>query len=159
LIVGVGVGVLFLRAGLAYSILGVVLVQTIGTLPFMIRVLASALEAIPNDLIHAARTLGASPATVAWYIVVPLAWPGFVAGGLLSFISSFEEFEKTFIVGSPVIQTLTIKLWGTLGGQVIIFPNASIVTFILLVPVLVVFFLAERAMRNERALAAGMGKL
>lgn len=159
LIVGVGVGVLFLRLGLAYSIVGVILVQTIGTLPFMIRVLASVIEAIPADLIHAARSLGATPAAIGWHIVVPLAWPGFVAGGLLTFISSFEEFEKTFIVGSPVVQTLTIKLWTTLGGQVIIFPNAAVVTFILLVPVLLIFFLAERAMRNERALAAGMGKL
>jgi ABC-type spermidine/putrescine transport system permease subunit II len=159
LIVGVGVGVLFLRLGLAYSILGVILVQTIGTLPFMIRVLSSVIEAIPADLIHAARSLGATPVAIGWHIVVPLAWPGFVAGGLLTFISSFEEFEKTFIVGSPVVQTLTIKLWTTLGGQVIIFPNAAVVTFILLVPVLLIFFLAERAMRNERALAAGMGKL
>jgi multiple sugar transport system permease protein/putative spermidine/putrescine transport system permease protein len=70
-----------------------------------------------------------------------------------------SSFEKPFIVGSPVVQTLTIKLWTTLGGQVIIFPNAAVVAFILLVPVLLIFFLAERAMRNECALAAGMGKL
>lgn len=159
LIVGVGVGVLFLRMGLAYTILGVILVQTIGTLPYMIRVLASVIEAIPADLIHAARTLGASPLAVGWHIVAPLAWPGFIAGGLLTFISSFEEFEKSFIVGSPVVQTLTIKLWTTLGGQVIIFPNAAVLTFILLVPVTIIFLLAERAMRNERALAAGIGKL
>jgi ABC-type spermidine/putrescine transport system permease subunit II len=159
LIVGVGVGVLFLRLGLAYSIIGVILVQTIGTLPLMIRVVASVIEAIPADLIHAARTLGASPLEIGWHIITPLAWPGFVAGGLLAFISSFEEFEKTFIVGSPVVQTLTIRLWTTLGGQVIIFPNAAVVTFILLLPVLIIFFLAERAMKNERALAAGMGKL
>ena len=84
----------------------------------------------------------------------PSAWPPF--GKLTGPISSFE---KPFIVGSPVVQTLTIKLWTTLGGQVIIFPNAAVVTFILLVPVLLIFFLAERAMRNECALAAGMGKL
>ncbi|MGL5137583.1 MAG: ABC transporter permease [Beijerinckiaceae bacterium] len=159
LIVGVGIGVIFLRLGLAYSIPGVILAQAIGTLPFMIRVLSSVIEGIPADLIHAARSLGASPFAVGLHVVAPLAWPGFIAGGMLTFITSFEEFEKTFIVGSPVVQTLTIKLWTTLGGQVIIFPNAAVVTFILLLPVLVIFFLAERAMRNERALAAGMGKL
>lgn len=159
LIVGVSVGVLFFRLGLVYTIPGVILVQTIGTLPYMIRVLAATLENVPSDLIHAARTLGASPWRVALHILIPLAWPGFIAGGLLSFVASFEEFEKTFIIGSPIVETLTIKLWATLGGKVMIFPNAAVVTFILLTPTVIIFFLAERAMRNDRALAAGMGKL
>jgi len=159
LIVGIGVGILFLRAGLAYSIPGVILAQTIGTLPLMIRILAAALEAIPSEVIHAARTLGATPMSVARHLLVPLAWPGFLAGGLLSFIGSFEEFEKTFIVGAPEVQTLTIKLWAYLGGRLIIFPNAAVVTFILLVPTLLIFFLAERAARNDAVLAAGMGKV
>jgi ABC-type spermidine/putrescine transport system permease subunit II len=158
-IVGIGIGYMFFRVGLAYMIPGVVFAQTIGTLPFMIRVLSATLEAVPADLIHAARTLGASPLRVGVHILVPLAWPGFVAGGLLSFVASFEEFEKTFIVGAPLVETLTVKLWATLGGKVLIFPSAAVVTFIVLVPTVIIFFLAERAMRNDGALAAGMGKL
>jgi multiple sugar transport system permease protein/putative spermidine/putrescine transport system permease protein len=159
LVVGIGIGFVFFRVGLAYTIPGVILAQTIGTLPFMIRILAATLENLPMDLIHAARTLGASPLKVALRIVVPLTWPGFVAGGLLSFVSSFEEFEKTFIVGAPQVETLTVKLWAVLGGKVLIFPNAAVVTFILLLPTVVIFMFAERALRNESALAAGMGKL
>ena len=159
LVVGIGIGFVFFRIGLAYTIPGVILAQTIGTLPFMIRILAATLENLPMDLIHAARTLGASPLKVALRIVVPLTWPGFVAGGLLSFVSSFEEFEKTFIVGAPQVETLTVKLWAVLGGKVLIFPNAAVVTFILLAPTVIIFVLAERALRNESALAAGMGKL
>ena len=159
LVVGVGVGVLFFRLGLVYTIPGVVLVQLIGTLPLMIRILAAALEAIPGDLLQAARTLGASPARVALHVVLPLAWPGFLTGGLLSFIASFEEFEKSFIVGSPAVQTLTIRLWTTLGGQVMIFPNAAVVTFILLTPLMLIFALAAWAGRGAGVLASGMGKL
>ena len=159
LIVAIGIGTLFFRAGLAYSVPGVILAQTIGTLPFMIRVLSAAIEAIPADLIHAARSLGATPFRVGTAIIAPLAWPGFIAGGLLSFVASLEEFEKTFIIGAPKVETLTVKLWASLGGRVIIFPNAAVLTFIVLVPTVIIFFLAERAMRNDSALAAGMGKL
>ncbi len=158
IIVAVGIGTIFFRLDLAFSIPGVILVQTVGTLPFMIRVLAATIEAIPNDLINAARSLGAGPAAVARHILIPLAWPGFVAGGLLTFISSFEEFEKTFIIGSPFVQTLPVILWGYLGGRVMVFPTAAVVTFILLVPMLIVFFLAERVLRDD-VMAAGMGKL
>ena len=124
----------------------------------MIRILAATIEAIPNDLIAAARTLGAGPLAIARYILIPLAWPGFIAGGLLTFVSSFEEFEKTFIIGSPFVQTLPVILWTYLGGRGIIFPNAAVVTFILLVPMLIVFFLAGRVLRDD-VLASGMGKL
>ena len=65
LIVGVGIGYVFFRIGLAYTIPGVILAQTIGTLPFMIRVLSATLEAVPADLIRAARTLGATRAAAA----------------------------------------------------------------------------------------------
>lgn len=158
IIVAVGLGTLFFRLDLVFSIPGVILVQTVGTLPFMIRILTATLESIPDDLLLAARTLGASPLRVTWHIVVPLARSGFFAGGLLTFISSFEEFDKTFIVGSPFVQTLPIRLWSFLGGQLIVFPSAAVVTFILIVPMLVIFFLAERFLRED-VLAAGMGKL
>ena len=158
IIVGVALGTIFFRLKLVFSIPGVVLVQSVGTLPFMIRILSAALEGIPEDILLAARTLGAGPLQVARHLVVPLARPGFFAGGLLTFILSFEEFDKTFIVGAPLVQTLPIRLWKFLGGQLIIFPNAAVVTFLLIVPMLLIFFLAERILKED-VLAAGMGKL
>ena len=158
IIIAIGLGTLFLRFGLAYSVLGVVLVQTVGTLPLMIRILTATLEGIPEDVLRAARTLGAGLWQLGWHVIVPLARPGFLAGGLLTFISSFEEFDKTFIVGSPFVQTLTTKLWSFLGGQLIIFPSAAVVTFALMVPTLIIFFLADR-LSKEDVMAAGMGKL
>ena len=160
LIVGVGIGYVFFRVGLAYTIPGVILAQTIGTLPFMIRVLVGddRSRSPPTSSMPRARSAPRRSGS-AGTSLVPLAWPGFIAGGLLSFVASFEEFEKTFIVGAPLVETLTVKLWATLGGKVMIFPNAAVVTFIVLVPTVIIFFLAERAMRNDSALAAGMGKL
>jgi multiple sugar transport system permease protein/putative spermidine/putrescine transport system permease protein len=147
IVVGVGLGVLFLRLGLAYTIPGVVLVQTVGTLPLTIRVLAAALEAIPDDLLLAARSLGAGPCRLAWHVILPLAWPGLAASGLLAFIGSLEEFDKTFIIGAPFVETLTIKLWSFLGGRVLRLPNAAVIAVVLLLPSVIVFFLAERFAR------------
>jgi ABC-type spermidine/putrescine transport system permease subunit II len=158
IVIGLGLGVLFLRLNMAITIPGVILAQTVGTLPLMIRVLSSVIESIPDDLLHAARSLGARPWQVAVYVLVPLAWPGFLAGGLLSFIGSLEDFEKTFIVGVPFVETLTLKLFSFVGGRVVRFPSAAVITLILLLPSVVIFFLAERFNR-EGVLAAGMGKL
>lgn len=158
LVVAVGIGQVFLALGLAYSVTGVILVQTVGTLPLMIRLMTAALETIPDDLIHAARTLGAGWSGVLRHVILPLAMPGLLAGGLLSFIGSFEEFDKSFIVGAPMVQTLPIKLYVFLDPYALQFPIASTVAFFLLVPALVVFVLAGRIMRDD-LMAAGMGKM
>ena len=153
-----GLGEIFFTLGLSGTVLGVVLVQTVGTLPLMIRILTATIEGIPKELLLAARTLGASPRTAVLRIGLPLAWPGLLAGSLLNFIGSFEEFEKSFLVGAPKIQTLAVRLWSYLGGQILVLPTASVVTFLLLLPMLVLFIAAERLMRED-TMAAGLGKL
>ncbi|WP_374620876.1 ABC transporter permease [Devosia sp.] len=158
IVVAVSLGEIFFRFGLASTVLGVILVQVVGTLPFMIRILTATLEGIPNELILAARTLGAPPLVAVRRIALPLAWPGFAAGGLLTFIASFEEFEKSFMVGAPKVRTLAVQLWSYLGGDILVLPTAAVVTFILLTPMLVIFVIAERFGKDD-VMAAGLGKL
>jgi multiple sugar transport system permease protein/putative spermidine/putrescine transport system permease protein len=158
IVIAVSLGELFFSFGLAGTVAGVILVQTIGTLPLMIRILTATLEGVPKELLLAARTLGATPRVAVTRIALPLAWPGFLAGGLLSFIASFEEFEKSFMVGAPQTQTLAVRLWSYLGGQVVVLPTAAVVTFLLLVPMIVIFLLAERLAKDD-VMAAGLGKL
>lgn len=158
IVVAVGIGQVFLALGLSYSIAGVILVQIVGTLPLMIRLMSATLETIPDDLIHAARSLGAGTVGVVLHIILPLAVPGLLAGGLLSFIGSFEEFDKSFIVGAPVVQTLPIRLYMYLDPYAMQLPLAAIVSFILLLPALIVFIIAGRILRDD-LMAAGMGKI
>jgi multiple sugar transport system permease protein/putative spermidine/putrescine transport system permease protein len=158
LVVAVGIGQVFLALGLAYSIPGVVLVQIVGTLPLMIRLMTATLETIPDELVQAARSLGAGTAGVVTHVILPLAVPGLLAGGLMSFIGSFEEFDKSFIVGAPVVETLPIRLYMYLDPYSMQLPLAAIVSFILLLPALIVFIIAGRILRDD-VMAAGMGKI
>ncbi|KQR71539.1 ABC transporter permease [Rhizobium sp. Leaf341] len=158
IVVAVGIGQVFLVLGLAYTMTGVILVQTVGTLPLMIRLMTAALETIPDDLLHAARSLGAGTVGITRHIVLPLAVPGLLAGGLMSFVGSFEEFDKSFIVGAPVVQTLPIRLYNYLDPQSLQLPLAALVSFLLLLPALVVFIIAGRVLRDD-LMAAGMGKI
>jgi ABC-type spermidine/putrescine transport system permease subunit II len=157
-VVAVGVGQVFLKTGISYSVAGVVLVQMVGTLPLMIRLLVASFEALPDEIIHAARSLGADPLRAAWHVVLPLSVPGLLAGGLLSFVGSFEEFDKSFLVGAPVVRTLPILLYHHLDPYSLQFPMACVVALLLLLPVLIVFVLSSRIMRDD-LMAAGMGKV
>ena len=158
IVVAIGLGEIFYQVGLNQTVLGTIFVQMVGVMPLMTRILTSVIEKIPSDVLFAARTLGASPFNMIMRIAVPMAMPGFVAGGLLSFISSFEEFERTFIIGAPIVQTLPVKLFSYLDGYSIVFPFAAVVTILLLLPVVVIFYLAGK-IAHEDVMASGMGKL
>jgi multiple sugar transport system permease protein/putative spermidine/putrescine transport system permease protein len=157
-LVAAGVGQTFQMLGIAYTLTGVVLVQMVGTLPLTVRLLVASFEVLPDELLHAARSLGAGPLAVARHVVLPLALPGLLTSALLSFVTSFEEFDKTFIVGAPVVQTLPLLLYHHLDPYSLQFPLAATVALILLLPVLIVFVLSGRILRDD-VMAAGMGKV
>jgi len=156
-VLATGLGAFFMRFGLAQTIPGVILVQTVVVLPLMIRIVAATCDAVPADVIDSARTLGAGPLSVARLILVPLVMPGLVAGGLLCFVNSLEEFVLSFVVGMPKVQTLPMLIWAYLGGRSSIITYGAVVTLVLLVPTLLVLVVVERVVKQEY-LAAGFGK-
>jgi ABC-type spermidine/putrescine transport system permease subunit II len=158
IVLATGLGSMFIRMGLSHTVTGVVLVQTVVLLPFMIRIVAATFEGVPQDLIDAARNLGAGPWALTRHVLIPMVKPGLFAGGLFTFIGSLEEFVLTFIVGMPHVQTLPVLLWAYLGGRSSIFTYAAVVTMVLLAPTILLMFIAERALKQEY-LAAGFGKV
>ncbi len=157
IVIATGLGSVFIRLGLWQTIPGVVLAQTVVVLPFMIRIVTASLAGVPQDLIDAARNLGAPPVTMARRVLLPMVAPGLLAGGILAFVGSLEEFILTFVVGMPTVQTLPMLLWAYLGGRSSIQTYAAVVSLTLLAPTLVMLFVVERVLKQEH-LAAGFGK-
>ncbi|HVO03671.1 MAG TPA: ABC transporter permease [Candidatus Cybelea sp.] len=156
-VLATGLGSVFIRLGLSQTLLGVVLAQCIVVMPFTIRILTATLSGVPQDLIDAARNLGAAPSAVARKVLLPMVLPGLFAGALLAFVGSLEEFLLSFVVGMPKIQTLPMLLWAYLGGRSSIQTYAAVVSLVLLIPTLAMLFMAERVLKQEH-LAAGFGK-
>jgi len=69
-----------------------ILSYMIFTLPFCVWVLTSFIKEIPDTLDEAATIDGASAWQILWKVIIPLAGPGLVATGLLSFINAWNEF-------------------------------------------------------------------
>jgi len=62
------------------------------TLPYVIWVMNGYYKTIPPDLETAARIDGCNWFSAYWYVVQPLARPGLVAVGILSFLMCWDEF-------------------------------------------------------------------
>jgi putative spermidine/putrescine transport system permease protein len=147
----------FSMFGLSQSFAGLVIGHTLLGLPFMLRILATAFESIPQDVIDAARNLGAGRLALLRHVLVPMVLPGLFAGAIFTFITSLEEFNLTFVIGTPSFETIPTVLFGYLGYH-FVRTNAAVVSIILMVPSIVLLLIAERYLRTEY-LSSAFGKL
>lgn len=150
IVIATTLGKLLLLAHLSYTWAGVVLAQLVGTLPLMIRILCASFLGIPAQTMAAARSLGANAYQAVWHVALPMARRALFAGSLIVFASSLEEFDKTFVIGAPNIQTLPVLLYFRLDGAGIVFPVAAVSSLILTLPGLIVLLAAARAARMDR---------
>ena len=99
---------------LSFSWIGASLACSIMSFPLMVRPIRVLMEAQDIKLDDAARTLGASELKIFLSITLPLAYPGILAGLVLSFARSIGEFGATiaFVGNIPgETQTLPLALW------------------------------------------------
>jgi putative spermidine/putrescine transport system permease protein len=69
-------------------------------LPFMILPVYAALERIPDSYLEASRDLGARGSTTFRRVVLPLAWPGIVAGSIFTFSLTLGDYITPQLVGN-----------------------------------------------------------
>lgn len=72
-------------------------------LPFMLFPMVLGLSMVPDTLKEAAFDLGASRKTVFWEIELPLAAPGLLIGGLLTFVLALGSLAESKILGGQAV--------------------------------------------------------
>jgi putative spermidine/putrescine transport system permease protein len=92
-------GVIERPMALLYTQTSVVVAMVYIFVPLMVLVLVGVLENIPDDLIDAASSLGASPTKTFIQIVLPLAVPGLIVGAVLVFTASFTSYATPHLLG------------------------------------------------------------
>jgi multiple sugar transport system permease protein len=107
--------------GLNNSLVGLVIVYLVWSLPFALWLLQGYVAGIPRDLEEAASVDGAGRLRVLVSIVLPLLLPGIVATALFSFVSAWNEFFFALVlIQDPALNTLPLALAKFVGqeGQV-----------------------------------------
>jgi molybdate transport system permease protein len=85
--------------------------------PFSVRQAVASFEALDDDLILAARTLGAGPGRAFWRVALPLSAAGLSAGAALSLARGIGEFGATIMFAGSlqgVTQTVTLAIYDEL---------------------------------------------
>jgi spermidine/putrescine transport system permease protein len=107
------VGLLSLFALIAFplGLASIVLAHVSFQISFVALLVRARLDAFPPRLLDAARDLGAEPWTVLRRVVLPLASPGILAGGLIAFTLSVDDFLIAYFTAGPGGSTLPIRIY------------------------------------------------
>jgi cellobiose transport system permease protein len=101
-------------------------------------------QALPDELLEAARVDGATTTRTFWSVVLPIARPGMAVLAMLTFMASWNDFFWPIIALNSTNPTVQVALNNLGGGYV---PDQSIIlagTLVGTLPVIVVFILLGR---------------
>ena len=114
LALGMGLLPLTYFLGLWGSLWSLVLAHSLSGLPVVFLLVRSALDETGPDLESAARGLGAGPWRTFWRVTLPLVRPAVLAGALVSFVLSLNEFTLALFLCTPEDETLPGIIWPNL---------------------------------------------
>ena len=111
-LMGVSLLVLFVSLGIPLGYGTLIIAHTTFCFPFVLVGVQARLQGIDPSLEEAAMDLGATPLKAFWLVIVPYLMPAIVAGALMSFTLSFDEYIVTIFTSGADSQTLPLKVYG-----------------------------------------------
>jgi multiple sugar transport system permease protein len=150
--------VLFTRLGLRGSLAGLTIVYIAQTVPVSIYLLRNYLTTIPESLEEAAAVDGYSRLQTLRKIILPLAAPAVMANALYVFMIAWNEFlfALLFLTEDRADWTVSLGLAQLSGGIEVSKTTLMAGSVILTLPIVILFFAAERLLTE--GLTAGADK-
>ena len=150
LLLGIGILSIFSLLGLTLGLHSVIMAHTVFAMAFVTAIVLARLAHLDPSLEEASRDLGATTSRTFFRVTLPQLAPGIVAGALLAFTLSLDEFVIAFFTAAPTTPTLPITIYSMVRFGVTPEINA-LATVLLLVSVVTVLG-AQRLTKATEAL-------
>ncbi|MEU7996936.1 carbohydrate ABC transporter permease [Micromonospora sp. NPDC049060] len=103
------------------------------------------LDAVPDELVEAARMDGASTMRIFWSVVVPAVRPAMAVLGLLTFVATWNEFQWPLItLGGTDYPTSMVALSDLASGNYVLYRRVLAGALVATLPLLVMLFIGGR---------------
>jgi len=107
IIVSLGFYPLFSRIHLTDNYLGVILVLSFTSFPYMLKPLVTGFESYPSELNISAQMLGAGFFRRLRTVHLPQLFPAILAGSFVVFLASFSEYFLVYLIGGGVVESFS----------------------------------------------------
>jgi len=147
ILMGISLLLLFVNVGMPLGLPTVILAHITFCSSYVAFVVLGRLQDFDDSIIEASQDLGAGWWTITTRVVLPMLGPGIVAGALLAFTLSIDDFVITFFVSGPGSATLPVYVFSMMkmGSPTMI--NALCTLFMLVTFAIVI--LGQRFLYNH----------
>lgn len=143
ILLGVSLLLFFIQVlNLTLGMLSIVLAHITFSIGFVAVIVRARLTGINPSLFEAAQDLGASPWETFRYVTFPLILPAVIAGGLMAFTLSIDDFVITFFTAGVGVQTLPLRIYSMI--KIAVTPEVNAVSTLLMLMTLSMLMLAAR---------------
>lgn len=124
------------------GMMSIILSHVAFCISFVAIVVRSRLQGMDESLTEAARDLGATPWQAFRLVTLPLIAPGIIAGALMAFTLSIDDFVITYFTSGPDSSTLPVQIYTMIRTQVT--PEVNAVSTLLMLLTLILIIIATR---------------
>lgn len=143
ILLGVSLLLFFIQIlNLTLGLLSIVLAHVTFSIGFVAVIVQARLVSLDESLFEAARDLGASPWQTFCHITFPLIRPAVIAGGLMAFTLSIDDFVITFFTAGVGVQTLPLRIYSMI--KIAVTPEVNAISTLLMLLTLTLTMLASR---------------
>jgi len=143
ILLGVSLLVFFIQVlNLTLGLFSVVAAHITFCIGFVAIIVRARLAGMDESIFEAARDLGATPWQTFRLVTLPLIMPGVVAGALMSFTLSLDDFVITFFTAGVGVSTLPLQIYTMI--KVAVTPEVNAVSTLLMLLTLSMIVLATR---------------
>lgn len=111
IVMGISLLIFFIACNVPLGFWTLLIAHVTLALPFVTLTVQARLAEFDEQLIEAARDLGASELRAFFHVLLPLTAPAIVAGWLLSFTLSLDDVLVSFFVTGPDFEVLPLKIY------------------------------------------------
>jgi len=147
--------VIFKKIGLLYTIPGLIIIYVVFNIPLAVWLLEGFFKEVPNDIVEAARIDGCSSRQELFKISIPLAGPGLMSVGILTFIFIWNEYMFASILTNEASRTLPVwAAYTTFQHYIINFAMLGVSSSVMIVPVIIFAVLMQKYLVRGLSLGA-----
>ena len=142
ILMGVALLIFFVMLNFTLGLVSVALAHIAFCIGFVAIVVRARLAGMDESLIEAARDCGATPWQAFARVTLPLIMPGVVAGALMAFTLSIDDFVITFFTAGAGTVTLPLQIYSMI--KIAVTPEVNAVSTLLMLLTLVLIVVASR---------------
>jgi spermidine/putrescine transport system permease protein len=111
ILMGISLLMMFTSLGMQCGMLTIIIAHITFCVSYVAMTVLARLQDFDDRITEAAYDLGAGPFYTFFHVTLPILMPGIIAGGLLAFTLSVDDFVITFFVTGPGADTLPLKIY------------------------------------------------